>query len=232
MGRTLGVSTSRAFGGAWEPLSRERGSWRGRSSTTSWEPGRSGSTSRGQRRSSPASPTTSGRCRCECRRWCPRVEAAFRAASSSGSCSRAPWSATRKCCCWTRRRARSTTRSKSSSPENLAQAGVTRIVVAHRLSTIRRADRIVVLERGRVVEEGTLDELMAANGLFASLARRQLCEKRHHNPGPPRAPARIARMGGAVPARAVATDCVGLGQVGAVGPPAGPRTAPPGRLAQ
>jgi ABC-type multidrug transport system fused ATPase/permease subunit len=58
--------------------------------------------------------------------------------------------------------------------ENLAQAGVTRIVVAHRLSTIRRADRIVVLERGRVVEEGQFADLMAANGLFASLARRQL----------------------------------------------------------
>ena len=58
--------------------------------------------------------------------------------------------------------------------ERLAQLGVTRIVVAHRVSTVRWADHIVVLERGRVVEDGSFDELMKADGLFASLAKRQL----------------------------------------------------------
>ena len=50
----------------------------------------------------------------------------------------------------------------------------TRVVVAHRLSTIQNADRIYVLERGRVVQEGTYDELLARPGLFAELAARQL----------------------------------------------------------
>ncbi|MBL8650100.1 MAG: ATP-binding cassette domain-containing protein [Sphingopyxis sp.] len=51
-----------------------------------------------------------------------------------------------------------------------------RITIAHRLSTVRNADRICVLERGRFVETGTFAELMAQNGAFAALARRQLLE--------------------------------------------------------
>ena len=50
----------------------------------------------------------------------------------------------------------------------------TRITIAHRLSTVRNADRICVLERGRFVETGSFAELMALNGAFAALARRQL----------------------------------------------------------
>jgi len=58
--------------------------------------------------------------------------------------------------------------------DNLAQLGITRIVVAHRLSTIIGADRIVVLHAGQVVEEGTYEELMERRSAFHSLATRQV----------------------------------------------------------
>ena len=49
----------------------------------------------------------------------------------------------------------------------------TRIVIAHRLSTIRNCDRILMLDGGRIVEDGTYDELIALNGRFAKLVERQ-----------------------------------------------------------
>ena len=49
----------------------------------------------------------------------------------------------------------------------------TRIVIAHRLSTIRNCDRILVLEGGRILEEGSYDELIARGGFFAELVERQ-----------------------------------------------------------
>jgi ATP-binding cassette subfamily B protein len=52
--------------------------------------------------------------------------------------------------------------------------GRTTFVIAHRLSTVRHADRIVVLERGRLVEHGTHDELMQRRGLYYYLASEQL----------------------------------------------------------
>ena len=58
--------------------------------------------------------------------------------------------------------------------ESLSRLHATRIVIAHRLSTIRDADKIFVMDRGRLLESGGFDELMAANGAFAALARRQL----------------------------------------------------------
>ncbi len=50
----------------------------------------------------------------------------------------------------------------------------TRIVIAHRLSTIVDADVICYLEPGELVEQGGFDELMAKDGMFAALAKRQL----------------------------------------------------------
>lgn len=60
--------------------------------------------------------------------------------------------------------------------ENLDRlfAGRTRIVIAHRLSTVRGADNIVVLRKGRVVEHGTHAELVAARGYYYELIRNQL----------------------------------------------------------
>jgi NHLM bacteriocin system ABC transporter ATP-binding protein len=59
--------------------------------------------------------------------------------------------------------------------ESLSHMNATRIVIAHRLSTIRDADRIYVVEAGRVVQMGSFDELVQqAGGLFARLAARQL----------------------------------------------------------
>ncbi|MFT4656492.1 MAG: NHLM bacteriocin system ABC transporter ATP-binding protein [Minisyncoccia bacterium] len=58
--------------------------------------------------------------------------------------------------------------------ESMRQMNATRIVIAHRLSTIRDADRIVVIEAGRLVQNGTYDELIEQDGLFKSLAKRQI----------------------------------------------------------
>ena len=50
----------------------------------------------------------------------------------------------------------------------------TRVVIAHRLSTVMNCDRIIVLDKGKIIEEGSYQALMKTNGVFAELARRQL----------------------------------------------------------
>ena len=70
----------------------------------------------------------------------------------------------------------------TSALDNLTQRQVsealdamkcTRIVIAHRLSTIRQCERVIVLEDGKIIEDGSYDELIAKNGFFAELVARQ-----------------------------------------------------------
>ena len=61
--------------------------------------------------------------------------------------------------------------------ESLDAMGCTRVVVAHRLSTIRHCDRIVVLDGGRIIEDGTYEQLIEKNGFFAELVERQRLDK-------------------------------------------------------
>jgi ATP-binding cassette, subfamily B, bacterial len=53
------------------------------------------------------------------------------------------------------------------------ESGRTTLVIAHRLATVRHADRIIVVDRGRIHSVGTHEELLRANGLYAHLARLQ-----------------------------------------------------------
>ena len=65
-------------------------------------------------------------------------------------------------------------RTQAIVTESLNKRNVTRIVVAHRLSTIEDCDRVIVLDKGKIVENGTFDELVALNGIFADLVKRQI----------------------------------------------------------
>ncbi|KAG8777844.1 hypothetical protein FRC12_000178 [Ceratobasidium sp. 428] len=57
--------------------------------------------------------------------------------------------------------------------EEQAQSGMTTILIAHRLSSIQNADRIIVMSNGRIAEQGTYTELMTINGVFSALVRHQ-----------------------------------------------------------
>jgi NHLM bacteriocin system ABC transporter ATP-binding protein len=65
-------------------------------------------------------------------------------------------------------------RSQAVVSDSLGALNVTRLVIAHRLSTVREADRIVVIVEGKVVQTGTFAELNETKGVFADFARRQL----------------------------------------------------------
>jgi ATP-binding cassette subfamily C protein len=65
-------------------------------------------------------------------------------------------------------------RSQAVVTQSLRQLDATRIVIAHRLSTVEHADRIFVMQRGKLVESGTYQSLLDQKGVFADLARRQL----------------------------------------------------------
>jgi ABC-type multidrug transport system fused ATPase/permease subunit len=57
--------------------------------------------------------------------------------------------------------------------EALDKMKCARIVIAHRLSTIRHCDRILVIDGGKIAEDGTYEQLIARNGIFAELVERQ-----------------------------------------------------------
>ncbi len=65
--------------------------------------------------------------------------------------------------------------------ESLDGLKCTRLVIAHRLSTIKQCDRIIVLDKGKIIEDGTYDELIANNGFFAELVERQRLDKSDSN---------------------------------------------------
>ena len=63
--------------------------------------------------------------------------------------------------------------------ESLDSLKSTRIVIAHRLSTIKNCDRIIVINNGKIAEDGTFNELMDKNGYFAELVKRQQIDNNH-----------------------------------------------------
>ena len=65
------------------------------------------------------------------------------------------------------------TEAKVNAALNEVMRGRTSFVIAHRLATVRNADRILVFDQGRIVESGTFDELVRKGGVFAELAKAQ-----------------------------------------------------------
>ncbi len=76
------------------------------------------------------------------------------------------------------------TESERLIEDALAQllVGRTTLIIAHRLSTVQRADRLLVVDQGRIVEEGTHGELLARRGLYARLYQRQFREDESAEP--------------------------------------------------
>ena len=65
-------------------------------------------------------------------------------------------------------------RSQAIVTESINKLNATRIVIAHRLSTIRNCEKILVMDDGKIVETGNFEELLAKNGIFTELVKRQI----------------------------------------------------------
>jgi ATP-binding cassette subfamily B protein len=74
----------------------------------------------------------------------------------------------------------SDTESRLQRALGVLMEGRTALIIAHRLSTIRAVDRIIVLSKGRVVEQGRHEELLAQNGLYARLYRLKSAQDAEH----------------------------------------------------
>jgi len=64
--------------------------------------------------------------------------------------------------------------SQKTVSDNMDSLKSTRIIIAHRLSTIRHCDRIIVLNKGKIAEQGSFEQLMEQKGLFYEMSKRQL----------------------------------------------------------
>ena len=142
------------------------------SATTSPTAGPTPPTPRSKRRPGRSAPTSSSpACRTATTRRSWNGAARCPAASASSWPWPGPGSSTRPSSCSTRRRRTSTSRSEArvAAAMGALSRGRTTVIVAHRLATAARADRIVVLAGGRVIEEGSHSALLAGGGVYAAM---------------------------------------------------------------
>lgn len=68
-------------------------------------------------------------------------------------------------------------RKKRYLKSEMLRHGKTNVIIAHRISTLQNADKIIVVDGSRIIEEGNHEELVAQGGMYADLYRRQLLER-------------------------------------------------------
>jgi len=79
-----------------------------------------------------------------------------------------------RCFCWMKLPVLWTWTTETMIDQNLRQLSCTQIIIAHRLSTVRNADVILVLEQGRIVERGSHTDLVKHNGYYTRLIQHQI----------------------------------------------------------